>query len=294
MPAELTPGEPGPARPGLQELPLAYGQLESGDAKELVTLKLAIKRTLGIDCDSYKEPCLRRRLAVRMRARGMHQYAAYAQLLDDDEAERDRLLDAITINVSKFFRNHEVWDLLEKRVVPELFALTAPKIRIWSAGCAAGEEPYTIAMMLTLYAQKHGLTDKLRKFDILATDIDPGVMELARKGEYADFAFTEIKSKARELFFDEGRRIKPEIQRMVRFAPLDLMIDPYPTPLHLIFCRNVVIYFERSVQETIFRKFHAALAPGGYLVLGKVETVFGAALTLYKPVATRERLFCKA
>jgi chemotaxis protein methyltransferase CheR len=273
-------------------LPLAHGELKANDAQELATLKVVIQRTIGLNCDAYKEPCLRRRLAVRMRARGIHQYSVYAALLDEDHSERARLLDAITINVSKFFRNHEVWDLFEKKVVPELFAMRGPKVRIWSAGCAGGEEPYTIAMVLRRYAEAHGEEASLRKFDILATDVDPGILESAKKAEYSDFAFTEIRPEAREHFFD-GSRVKPEIRKMVRFGQLDLMMDPFPRQMHLILCRNVIIYFERSVQERIFRNFHDSLTPGGYLILGKVETVFGGAAALYRAISTRDRLFCK-
>lgn len=281
-----------PLSPHQTSLPLAYGPLNPEDARELIRLKSVIQRTVGIECDAYKEPCLRRRLAVRMRARGVHQYSAYATLLERDEAEQHNLLDAITINVSKFFRNHEVWDLVENKVVPGLFALKSPRIRIWSAGCAGGEEPYTIAMVLRRYAEAHGLEASLRKFDIYATDVDPGILKQAERGEFADFAFTEIRPEARERFFD-GSRIKQEIRRMVRFATLDLMNDPFPKQVHLIFCRNVIIYFERDVQDRIFRNFHSALAMGGYLILGKVETLFGSNANLYRAVATRERLFCK-
>ena len=276
------------------ELPLAYGQLQPADAAELDSLKQTIQQTVGLDIESYKEPCLRRRIAVRMRARGLHSYSDYAKLLVSDDTERHQLLDAVTINVSKFYRNPEVWKLIEKQIVPVLFQTRSPKVRVWSAGCASGEEPYTMAMVLRHYAKESNLQQKLHKFDILATDVDPGVLELAARAEYGPFAFGDIGDALRADYFERGNVVKPEVRRMVRFDTLDLMNDEYPKHQHLIFCRNVIIYFERAVQEKIFRKFHEALAPGGFLVLGKVETIFGAASGLFTPVSARERIFCKA
>ena len=293
MPADAADQKPPTPPAARAELPLAYGPLDPADAKELLQLKQVIQTTLGLEIDSYKEPCLRRRIAVRMRARGMHRYSQYGELLRQDEAERHELLDAVTINVSKFYRNPEVWRLIEEKVIPELFALRTPKIRIWSAGCAGGEEPYTIAMLLHEYAHRHGLQVKLHKFQILATDIDPGILQHAARAEYGEFAFGDIRADARAGYFEQGNQVKPEIRRMVRFDTLDLMNDEYPARQHLIFCRNVIIYFERGIQEKIFRKFHEALVPGGFLVLGKVETLFGSVASLFTPISARERIFCK-
>ncbi|HSL70922.1 MAG TPA: protein-glutamate O-methyltransferase CheR [Longimicrobiales bacterium] len=283
LPAESAP-------PAL--LPLAQGELSPRDAGELRELKRMIQRTLGLHCDAYKEPCLRRRLAVRMRARGLHSYRDYAAVLEQDVAERDRLLDAITITVSKFFRTHEAWEVLRRKVIPELFKNPLRSIRIWSAGCAGGEEPYTLAIVLRQYAEAHEVTRQLRRFDILATDIDRGILEHAAKGEFSDFAFTEVDARTRERYF-EGNRVREDIRRMVRFEELDLMTEPFPQALHLVICRNVIIYFERTLQERLFSQFYDCLVPGGFLVLGKVETIFGPAARRFKTLATRERIFCR-
>jgi chemotaxis methyl-accepting protein methylase len=282
--------EPSPSR---TFLPLAKGELSPQDARELVELKVVILKQLGFDCKAYKEPCLRRRLAVRMRARGTHTYAEYARLLGDDPTEGARMLDAITINVSKFYRNLETWDAIRTRVVPALFKLTAPKINIWSAGCASGEEPYTMAMVLLQYAEEHRQRSYLKRFDILGTDIDKGILALAARAEYGPFAFGEIDPAIRHRFFEENR-LKPEIKSMVHFQELDLMTGPYPQGMHLIFCRNVIIYFERAVQEHLFQEFHKSLEPNGFLVLGKVETIFGRGAGLFTSISSRERIFCKS
>jgi chemotaxis methyl-accepting protein methylase len=272
---------------------LARGELSPRDAAELRALKRQIEDRIGLRCDGYKERCMRRRIAVRMRARDVHAYGDYAALLEQDPAEYHRLLDAVTINVSKFFRNAEAWALLRQLVIPQLVAQRATHIRLWSAGAAAGEEAYSLAILLLEHAEKHG-TD-LGRFDILATDVDYGTLEAARRGEYNEFAMLETPREIRERWFEGDKllRVRPQVRRMVRFQEMDLIRDEYPRDQHLILCRNVVIYFERDVQESVFKRLHAALAPGGWLLLGKVEALFGATLRSFTTVASRERLFRK-
>jgi chemotaxis methyl-accepting protein methylase len=275
-------------------LPLAQGELSEKDARELQLLKEQIRRDVGFYCDGYKEHCLRRRIAVRMRARGIHSYADYANLLLADAQEYQKLRDAVTINVSKFYRNPEVWKVLEQKVVPGLFEADRD-IRIWSAGCAAGEEPYSIAIMLREYAAATNQLERLARFDVLGTDIDQASLQTAQRGEYSAFAFTDIPQPIREAWFEPPlfTRVKPEIKQAVRFETRDLIGAEFDGPYDVIFCRNVVIYFERAVQESLFVRFHEALAPGGFLVLGKVETLFGRTGSLYAPVSQRERVFIK-
>ena len=280
--------------PRTYSLPLAQGELSEKDAQELQLLKEQIRRDVGFFCDGYKEHCLRRRIAVRMRARGMHSYADYAALLLGDAQEYQKLRDAVTINVSKFYRNPEVWQVVDQQLLPQLFA-GRQQVKIWSAGCAGGEEPDTLAMMLREYAARTGSEGELRRFDVLGTDIDRQSLENAQRGQYNTFAFTDIPQRIREAWFEppEYTTVKPVIRRSVRFDTLDLITADFDTGYQMICCRNVVIYFEREIQQLLFEKFHHALAPGGFLVLGKVETLFGRAAALYRPVAQRERVFIK-
>ena len=274
-------------------LPLAYGDLTAEDTAELTELKHQVHQAIGLNCELYKEKCLRRRLAVRMRARGTHTYADYAALLRRDNAEYDRLLDTVTINVSKFFRNPEVWDVLREMVLPELYSRNMARIHAWSAGCAGGEEPYSIAMLFQEYAEQHGVSaDKLR---VLGTDIDREVLLAAARAEYSQFAMTDISQASRERWFEDGPlfRLRPEARRNVRFAELDLIKGVFPQKQNIIFCRNVIIYFERPLQEDLFTRFHEALVPGGYLVLGKVEAMFGRAASMFRPLSNRHRVFQK-
>jgi chemotaxis protein methyltransferase CheR len=276
-------------------LPLANGDLSAEDAAELSALKDIITQRVGLDCAGYKERCLRRRIAVRMRARGLHRYRDYGALLEHDAAEAERLLDAVMINVSKFFRNNEVWDAIRAHIVPWLFASDAPLVRLWSAGCASGEEPYSLAMLLCEHAEAHGLP--LDRFEVLATDVDRAALEAARRAEYGAYALTETSEALRERWFEQhgaNYRVRADVASLVRFQTLDLIRDPHPRDIHLVLCRNVIIYFERVVQERLFRSFADALVPAGFLVLGKVETLFGATAAGYDVVANRERIFRRA
>jgi chemotaxis protein methyltransferase CheR len=284
MPAEahLPPG-----------LPLAQGELDAEDARELRELKTLITARVGFYCEGYKEKCLRRRLAVRMRARGAHRYCEYARLLEEDPAEFERLLQAITINVSKFFRNPEVWDAVLEVVLPALEALPDRMLRIWSAGCAGGEEPYTIAMLLAEAAEA-GVCRRPSRYRILATDVDRGALAAAGRGVYPEFALGDTSDARRARWFPGGAppyRVPDRVRHAIVLRPLDLITDAPPPAQHLIFCRNVIIYFERRVQEQLFTRFADAIVPGGFLVLGKVETLFGPAAAAFRPVRGRERVF---
>ncbi|HUH12003.1 MAG TPA: protein-glutamate O-methyltransferase CheR [Longimicrobiales bacterium] len=285
-----------PATGGLPELsrllPLAHGELTLEQTAELASLKAQIQAGAGVVCAGYKESCLRRRLAVRMRARGLHRYTDYGALLDEDPAEYESLLRTLTINVSRFFRNAEVWEAVRDRVLPELATMPSPILNLWSAATAAGEEAYTLAILL----RQRAATDpsvELERFRVVGTDIDEEVLAAAARAQYGALSFADTAPQVRERWFTPGypARLHEDIRTMVRFWPLDLMVGPYPRMQHLIVCRNVIIYFERHVQEQIFRRFAEALVPGGYLVLGKVETTVGDAAAAFESVSPAERIY---
>lgn len=276
-------------------LPLAYGELTEQDTLELRALKEQIRTESGLFCEGYKEKCLRRRLAVRMRARGVHNYGDYGALLESDREEYARLLDTITINVSKFYRNPDVWEAVRTIVLPDVFRGTGP-VRMWSAGTATGEEPYTLAMLVRDYVEEHGTRGDLDRIDIEATDIDERALERARAASYPALALVETPDSARDRWFEPGGppfHLKNEIRRMVRFTHGDLIRDPARSDLDLVICRNVFIYFEREVQEILLSRFTDALRSGGWLVLGKVETLLGPAAARLESVRSRERIYRK-
>ena len=255
-----------------------------GDERAFLALTQKISKTRGLSCESYKDKCLKRRIAVRMRARGVHSYDDYSRLLDQDAREYQELLDTLTINVTKFYRNPETWQALRPHLQKLARQSGGGGLRIWSAGCASGEEPYTIAVLLAeLGAEGH----------IDATDIDRLSLERTRQASYVEGAFSEMPPDLRRRYFPNGDAVA-KVRGMVRVLPHDLTREPPPHPPYdLIVCRNVVIYFERAAQERLFQVFVDALPPGGILLLGKVETLFGPAREKLTLVDPRERIYVK-
>jgi chemotaxis protein methyltransferase CheR len=256
-----------------------------------------ISREAGLSLDAYKDKCLRRRIAVRMRACGVHTYADYQALLDTNPAEYERLKDAITINVTRFYRNADTWNLL-RTLLHEVCDNDRAEVRAWSAGCSSGEEAYTLAMLIADHLDREGKPERLGLVTVDATDIDRQCLERAQEARYSREALAEIPADLVPRYFEnvgDECRVVERVRRRVVVRAQDLSSDPPPRRnYHLILCRNVVIYFGRSTQERVFTAFADALAPGGLLVLGKVETLFGPArdrLTLLDP---RERVYRRA
>jgi chemotaxis protein methyltransferase CheR len=257
-----------------------------------------ISREAGLSLGSYKDKCLRRRIAVRMRACGVHTYAEYQALLDRSPAEYERLKDAITINVTQFYRNAETWNLLRATLLQEVCSRDRTEIRAWSAGCASGEEPYTLAMLIADHLDRQRTPERLDLLSIDATDIDRSCLERAQAARYRRDALADFPAGLAERYFENDGdqcRVVERIRRRVVVRALDLSTDPPPRRnYHLILCRNVVIYFGREAQERVFSTFVDALAPGGFLVLGKVETIFGPARERLALLDPRERVYRRA
>ena len=222
-------------------------QQDQGDFLEL-TRKISVER--GFGCASYKEKCLKRRIAVRMRARGVHTYEEYARILDSDKGEYDRLLDALTINVTKLFRNWDAYASMAENVVPELWKRETPEIRVWSAGCSSGDEPYSLGVLFHRHAATSGMLAQLSRVRILGTDIDRQCLEAADRGEFDEADFADTPEDLRSRYFSRTApfAIAPVIRSLVRFERRDLLNQPPPTEggrFDLIVCRNVLIYFDR-------------------------------------------------
>lgn len=253
--------------------------------------RIALERRFGFD--SYKESCLKRRVAVRMRARGVSSYDEYADLLQRDAAEYEELLATLTINVTKFYRNKETWDAIARRVLPTLWQRRSGHLRCWSAGCASGEEPYTLAMLISERARRAGETPLAR---VDATDYDRGSLDRAAKGEYGEEAFEELPGELLVRYFTEGppRSVVPPVRAMVHFSRHDIIQEAPPNPPYdLIVCRNVLIYFDRETQQRLVMRFTDALDQGGYLVLGRAETLFGDVRNRLKLEDARERIYSR-
>jgi chemotaxis protein methyltransferase CheR len=254
-----------------------------------------IRQERGIDLASYKSSFLQRRLAVRLRARGCPDFAAYRQLLHHEPAEYGPLLDALTINLTRFFRDGTTFQAIEEKLLPELLQSRSAKRRLhlWSAGCAAGEEAYSLAIMLR---ECLGADLSRWRLEILATDLDSKALEKARQGLYDPFSFQGLAPCYQpwiERYFTPGpqRQLAAEVRGMVTFNQHDFIQDPPPPDLDLLLCRNVLIYFDRPQQDRLYCAFHQALRAGGFLVLGKAEIMPLAWSRHFVPVDRREHIY---
>ncbi len=267
----------------------------AADEQGFIALCRKIERDRHFRCWNYKDTCLRRRISVRMRAKGATSFAQYAGILDADQHEYDKLVDALTINVSKFFRNPETFACISAKVLPDLWSVPSPLIRIWSAGCATGEEAYSLAVLCREYAISHNDLQKLERLRIIGSDLDRESVSIASRGRYPASAFPDTSPAVREKYFSVENglfSVTPEIRNLVSFERRDLLDGAGPGGrLHMIVCRNVIIYFTRETQEQLFERFHDLLLPGGFLVLGKVETLLGKSREMFAPVSPRERIF---
>ncbi|HEY6006737.1 MAG TPA: protein-glutamate O-methyltransferase CheR, partial [Geobacteraceae bacterium] len=242
------------------------------------TISHILKKLKAFNLDIYKDKCIKRRIALRVRATHCASALEYCDYLLRHEEELDRLLKVLTIHVSQFFRNPPMYEKLRQEVIPYLFSLCRaegrPGLTCWSVGCAGGEEPYSLALLLReAFAREMQQTPA----SILATDVDEIVIGQARRGEFAADRLLEVSAEMKVRWFSEkgGKfALAPEITAMVGFHQADLC-DPAAFPASdLILCRNVLIYFERQQQEKIITRFAEVLRPGGVLVLGKSETLF--------------------
>jgi chemotaxis protein methyltransferase CheR len=260
-------------------------------------LKRNISGNTGFNCEYYKEAHFRRRINVRVRATNSESYRAYLKLLKEDPQEYEFLLDALTVNVSEFFRNPETFKIIEKEIIPSLVknrsGLFLRSIRIWSAGCAAGEEAYSLAILLHRILKNDFNKYRIR---IIGTDIDIQSLEKAKKGIYNENSLKNLDSGTKERYFfkqGDNYQVIDEFKSITQFKRHDLISDPRIDHFDLIVCRNVMIYFKKEIQEQLQLNFYKALGKEGFFIIGKSETLLGTASSLFRPYNTRERLYIK-
>lgn len=237
-----------------------------------------VHQVAGITIADGKEKMVQTRLARRVRALGLSDFDAYLEHLQRDTTGRElsELVDALTTNKTAFFREPQHFAFLREAVLPELAARGRP-MSFWSAGCSSGEEAYTLAMVIREAVPS---CDALG-IRILATDISARMLRLAREAVYPEGAVADVPEPYRSRYFRRVPgmatpmyRVSDDVRRMVRIARLNLL-DHWPMrgPFDVIFCRNVMIYFGHATQERLVRRFHALLAPGGYLCVGHSESL---------------------
>ncbi|MFZ1076736.1 MAG: protein-glutamate O-methyltransferase CheR [Nitrosotalea sp.] len=253
----------------------------------------------GFDIKRYKTAFMKRRLDRRMRVLEINDYFEYATVLKNERREFEELFTSLSINVTNFFRDSAVYDKFRLFIIPKILSGLEQryKIRVWSAGCASGEEAYSLAIMFT-YA-----IGKTNNFDveIIANDINPNAIEYAQSGRYSEKSITKLPPEVVANYFQKiadsennvGYEVIPSIKNLVTFKVGDILSNDSKN-LDVIFCRNVLIYYEKEAQEIIMTKFHHCLKESGYLVLGMDETMLGRRCEkLFNPLLARERIYQK-
>ncbi|MHB8894473.1 MAG: CheR family methyltransferase [Candidatus Geothermincolia bacterium] len=267
------------------------------DDQAFALLKRRIFLDRGLDCEQYKENYLKRRIAVRLRATGAPDYIDYLRILRNDPEEYTKLMNELTINVTQFFRDPDVYSKLWENVLPDLIkskkAMGSRTLRIWSAGCASGEEPYSMAILLEDIL---GEESKRWNIRVLGSDFDDRSLLAARQGAYLDLEM--LKGLEPSKFFEieqvtEGVQwqVKEEVKRRVKFEKLNLLAEEEPRHFDMVLCRNVLIYFGRKVQTRIIETLSKSILREGFLVLGKSETLGQDAAQAFRPIFPRERIY---
>jgi chemotaxis protein methyltransferase CheR len=264
--------------------------LDSGREFELLDadfsrIQQLLKERSGIDVGAGKRNLVYGRLTRRLRALNLRTFAEYLKLVEDPRADESRtFLNSLTTNVTELFRESHHFDLLRDRIIPEMAADGARRLRIWSAGCSLGDEPYSIGLTLALIPELDSWDVK-----ILATDIDSDVLKQASTGVYPIDRIEKLKPPVQRLFSrGAGKnaglaRISQDVRGLITFNQLNLH-DPWPMrgPFDVIFCRNVIIYFDQPTRERLVRRFSDLLRPGGYLCLGHSESATGGRVSTLK------------
>ncbi|RAP76384.1 CheR family methyltransferase [Paenibacillus montanisoli] len=229
-----------------------------------------VKDRTAIDLSQYKEAQMKRRLTTLREKYGYGNFAAYWIALEKDKTLMNEFLDRMTINVSEFWRNPSRWEAMEKKFLPELVKTNA-RVKIWSAACSTGEEPYTLSMIISELGA-------LERTSILATDLDSIVLQKAMQGVYQDRSVRDVPRTYKNKYFTKQDgdyfAVASQLKRNIAFRQHNLLHDRFESGFDVIVCRNVMIYFTEEAKHTLYHKFSKALRPGGLLFVGSTEQIF--------------------
>lgn len=228
-----------------------------------------IKRKTGIDLGLYKEAQMKRRLTSLYEKKGYSSFEDFYRALEQDRDLLNEFLDRMTINVSEFYRNAKRWEVLQNKIFPKLLE-TNQTLKIWSAACSTGEEPYTIAMILSQHIP-------LSRISIIATDLDENAIQKAKVGIYPERSLAEVPAAIKTKYFEQQGtfyKVDDAIKKTVTFQKHNLLKDTYGSSFDLIVCRNVMIYFTEEAKTQIYTNFGQALRKNGILFVGSTEQIF--------------------
>ncbi|MGF7050042.1 chemotaxis protein methyltransferase CheR [Paenibacillus sp. DS2015] len=231
-----------------------------------------INKATGINLSEYKEAQMKRRLTTLRLKNGYDNFASFYEAMMSNKNLFNEFLDRMTINVSEFWRNPNRWETLRDVILPELQE-SKRRLKVWSAACSTGEEPYTLAMIMS---------DRkvLGECSLEASDIDDGALEKAKQGLYVERSLKDVpKDVAARYFSQEGAmfKVSESLKKAVQFKKQNLLLDKFDTSYDLIICRNVMIYFTEEAKSKLYQKFADSLRPGGYLFVGSTEQIFSPA-----------------
>lgn len=231
--------------------------------------KREILKLTHIDLNCYKEKQMKRRIDSLIANHKISGYANYVSSLKSDTVLFDEFMSYITINVSEFFRNPEQWQYMEKEVIPYLLSKFGRRIKVWSAACSTGDEPYSLTMILSKFIP-------LSQITVYATDLDKQILAKAKVGVYSEKSLHGVPEDLKKRYFTkigQSYQIHDEIKQCVRFQQHNLLKDVYPTDCQMIVCRNVLIYFTEEAKDETFRKFYKCLPQNGVLFIGSTEQI---------------------
>lgn len=231
--------------------------------------KTDVLRMTGIDLNFYKEKQMRRRIDTLVVKNKCNTYDEYVKLIRSDSNLFEKFVNFLTINVSEFYRNTDQWKLMDETVIPKIIKDQGRNVKIWSAACSTGDEPYSLAMAFSKHIP-------LSNIKILATDIDKKVIEHAQVGLYNEKSIAGVPNDLKQKYFTKvgnSYKIADEIKRCVTFKEHNLLKDPYPKDFDLILCRNVVIYFTDEAKDMIYKNFYNSLKNHGVLFIGSTEQI---------------------
>lgn len=230
--------------------------------------KRVVLNLSGIDLNAYKERQMKRRIDALIKKHNCHTYGEYIDLIKKDKDKYEEFINYLTINVSEFYRNPSQWVTLEKEIIPMLLE-GKRNLSIWSAACSTGDEPYSLAMVLSKFLP-------LSSIQILATDIDKEILEKAKVGIYSAKSVANVPPEMQKKFFNVNKNlyhVSDELKQCVTFKEHNLLKDSYPQNVDLIVCRNVLIYFTEEAKSEIYTRFSNSLSKEGVLFVGSTEQI---------------------
>ncbi|MFP4424685.1 MAG: CheR family methyltransferase [Candidatus Woesearchaeota archaeon] len=254
-------------------------------------IKKWIKIYLKFDFSKYNDSYIKRRIQSRMFYHRMNRFKDYFQFLKENKQEETKLLQNLTVNVTKFFRNPLLYDDIKTTVLPKI--MKNDKVTIWSAGCSSGEEPYSLAISILEFLKKDTMPNNVK---IYATDFDTDAIQKAIYGRYQRTQFSDTSQEIIDKYFtQEGTlyKVNEEVRESVTFIHHDLFQEKPIESCDLVLCRNVVIYFTMEAKNKLYMEFYNTLNPEGFFIMGKSETLSGRARELFKPVVLDNRIYQK-